>query len=148
MKRESIDQWEREELGFTKAIFQIYLLSINSRHVTNYDTYMYLGFNSPSFFIKVYIDYCFPFFYNKICFICEEILACYRTFLLSKLQIMCWQVVYCILPLLILVSCFDAVKVSRDCGEDTLVKLGDAKDDDSAVFLQNGHTNRFDLLPE
>lgn len=61
---------------------------------------------------------------------------------------MCWQGMYYILPLLILVCCFDIVTASRDCGEDTLVKLGDAAGDDGGVCLQDGNTDSFDLLPE
>lgn len=61
---------------------------------------------------------------------------------------MCWQGVHYILPLSVLVGYCDFVRASRDCGEDTLVKLGDANDDDTGVCLHYGNTENFDLLPE
>lgn len=63
-------------------------------------------------------------------------------------KIMCWQGVYWILPLSILLGCFDAVKALRDCGEDALVKLRNANDDDGGVCSRSGNTDSFDLLPE
>lgn len=43
-------------------------------------------------------------------------------------KIMRWQEVYRILPLL--VGAYDVVRASIDCDDDTLVKLGDANDND------------------
>lgn len=61
---------------------------------------------------------------------------------------MCWQRVHYILPLLVLVGHCDFVRASRDCGEDILVKLGDANGGGEGVCLPNGNTDNFDLLPE
>lgn len=85
---------------------------------------------------------------NRLCIEISILMICYFSHPLPSpsCKDMRWQGVYSILFLL--VGGYDVVRASIDCGNDIVVALDDANYNDGCVWLQNGNTDRCDVLLE